>query len=627
MFLRAVLADLKKLNMDRLAPLLLLLITAAGAILRMLQIGSKGLWLDEAFSVWLGWQPVPEMLAWLLHVDQHPPLYYALLHFWMGLGDDAATVRAFSAFTGTLTIPAIYLLGRRLAGRNVGLLAALLLALAPFHVRFAQETRMYTLLTLNATLAVWALVRLLTDPRAATMPLGQQLADFFRAWRSARAAEIGARSEAGVGYQQDFRESSAWVSAPTRRRWLPIQAIETDLAWLAYIFFTAATLLSHNTAVFFPVAVNLFVFGFMLLRKRPSFALARGNAPPQSPPSDGGEAVPSPVLTGEGRVGAASSQESQTDDFNFHPGLAAPPLNPPRQNGGDELAPPSLSNWLAAQLGVFLLWSPWLVAYVVQAVGVYREFWISAPTFETVRDTVKTFLCDFLPENIGWLDITWYLFAVLLLLGGFHFRRRVPHLALLLTLFATPLAGELLVSLRRPIFYDRTLIWASVPLYLLLAAGINQLRYRPYILAAVGVLATINGLALREYYTHFEKEQWNVAAAYVADHVQDEDMILFNATWVQIPFDFYYRFANRPVAEHGAPVDLFDRGILEPKMTRDDLPRLLGLMRGRQRIWLVYSHNWYTDPQNLISAALGEELKLLDKQRFFGLEVRLYGVP
>ena len=571
-------AELKKLNMDRLAPLLLLFITVVGAILRMLQIGSKGLWLDEAFSVWLGWQPVPEMLAWLLHVDQHPPLYYTLLHFWMRLGDDAATVRSFSAFTGALTIPVVYLLGRRLAGRNVGLLAALILALAPFHVRFAQETRMYTLLTLNATLAMWALVRLLTDPRAATAPLGRQLGDFFSAWRSARAAEISARSEAGVGYRQDFRETSAWVSAPTRRRWLPIQAIETDLAWLAYIIFTAATVLSHNTAVFFPVAVNLFVFGFMLFRKW------------------------------------------------------RPPLPLPRQAGeglgeGAGLQPPSLKNWLAAQVGVFLLWSPWLAAFVVQAMGVYREFWISPPTFKTVLETLATFLCDFLPERTRWLDVTWFLFAVLLLLGGFHFRRRLPHLGLLLTLFAAPLAGELLVSLRRPIFYDRTLIWASIPLYLLLAAGINQLRYRPYILAAVGILATINGLSLREYYTHFEKEQWNVAAAYVADHVQNEDMILFNATWVQIPFDFYFRIANRPVLEHGVPVDLFDRGVLEPKMARDDLPRLRSLMRGRQRIWLVYSHNWYTDPQSLIPAALEQELKLLDMRRFFGLEVRLYGVP
>ena len=53
------------------------------------QIASKGLWLDEAFSVWLGRQPLGQMLGWLLRIDQHPPLYYTLLHFWMYLGDSA----------------------------------------------------------------------------------------------------------------------------------------------------------------------------------------------------------------------------------------------------------------------------------------------------------------------------------------------------------------------------------------------------------------------------------------------------------------------------------------------------------------------------------------------------------
>jgi len=34
-----------------------------------------------------------------------------------------------------------------------------------------------------------------------------------------------------------------------------------------------------------------------------------------------------------------------------------------------------------------------------------------------------------------------------------------------------PFLGELIVSLRRPIFFDRTLIWTTIPLYLVLAAG------------------------------------------------------------------------------------------------------------------------------------------------------------
>jgi hypothetical protein len=79
------------------------------------------------------------------------------------------------------------------------------------------------------------------------------------------------------------------------------------------------------------------------------------------------------------------------------------------------------------------------------------------------------------------------------------------------------------------------------------------------------------------------------------------------------------------VEERGIPVDLFDRGILEPKMAPSDLPRLHELVQGRDRVWLIYSHNWYTDPQSLIPAALGAEMAVLERRPFYGLEVRLYG--
>jgi mannosyltransferase len=220
----------------------------------------------------------------------------------------------------------------------------------------------------------------------------------------------------------------------------------------------------------------------------------------------------------------------------------------------------------------------------------------------------------------------WWLYAVLALLGLVHFRRRPARVALLFVLILTPFVGEWLVSLRRPIFYDRTLIWASLPLYLLLAAGMRQLRYRSYVLAALLMVLTVNGLSLREYYAHFEKEQWDDAAAFVAERVEPDDLILFNATWVQIPFDYYFRLYNRPVAEYGLPVDLFDRGVLEPKMTTSDLPRLRALIRGHERVWLVYSHDWYTDPAGLIPPALEEELDILDRWSFYGLQVQLYGM-
>jgi hypothetical protein len=292
-----------------------------------------------------------------------------------------------------------------------------------------------------------------------------------------------------------------------------------------------------------------------------------------------------------------------------------------------QFASPLLSHWLLAQLGVFLLWSLWLPAFVAQAAGVDREFWIEMPNFGVVIATLKNFLSALLLHLGGWADLIWAGYGGLVVLGIMRLRKQGALLALLAALFFTPIVGEWLVSLRRPIFDDRTLIWATIPLYLLLAAGIAQLRCRPGILAAMALLATVNAVSLRQYYRFTDKEEWDKAASYVAGRVEEADMLLFNAAWVQIPFDYYFRYHHRSVAEHGAPVDLFARGSLEPKMAEDDLPRLRALIAGRRRVWLIYSHNWYTDPKGLIPAALSQDLQPLDLRRFNGLEVRLYGIP
>jgi hypothetical protein len=519
------------------AILALAAITLGGGILRFYQIDRNGFWLDEAFSVWMAAHSLPDLFHWLITIDQHPPLYYTLLHLWLWPGDQAAYVRAFSALLSTLTIPVFFFVAIRLAGLRAGLIAAVISALAPFQVRFAQEARMYALLMLLVTVAILALVHLLTDPRAHTDPLGAQMQAYGRSLRVA-----------------------GW------RGRLPLRTIATDLAWLAYIVFTAGALLTHNTAIFFPLAVNLFVVGFCLHRP-----------------------------------GQGAQQK------------AAP--------GARALHPPRLRNWLLAQGGVLLLWLPWSYAFIVQSVGVYNEFWIPAPTLATISGAFKALINDFLPQNLGVGGWVWWGYGALLGLGVVGLRKRPALLVLLLVLLLAPVLGELLVSLRRPIFYDRTLIWTTIPLYLLLTLGLLQLRWNALIAAGLIMLCTVNLLSLQNYYRTFTKEQWREAAAYMADKVHEDDLILFNATWVQIPFDYYFKRFDLPVTQHGAPVDLFDRGVLEPKMTAADLPRLRALVEEHDRVWLVYSHDWYTDPEKLIPTALKEELHYAGAQPYNGLQI------
>src|SRR5512136_1460823 len=254
-----------EIDIEELAPWLVIIITLIGGFLRVLLLDHKGMWLDETFSVWVANHGVADMLQWIARIDQHPPLYYLLLHYWIALnGDTPYYVRLLSALFGAGTIPMIYLIGKRMSGEVVGLAAAVLLTLSPFNIGYAQETRMYTLLTFNAAVAIYALVRLLTDSRS-VRPIGRQFREYLHAWRTSGPVEPDTKEE--FSYKDKTRYQSGWRAWITRHRWLPIQTMETDLAWVAFIVFSAATMLSHNAAVLLPLATNTFVLGLMLYQR------------------------------------------------------------------------------------------------------------------------------------------------------------------------------------------------------------------------------------------------------------------------------------------------------------------------------------------------------------------------
>jgi hypothetical protein len=144
-------------------------------------------------------------------------------------------------------------------------------------------------------------------------------------------------------------------------------------------------------------------------------------------------------------------------------------------------------------------------------------------------------------------------------------------------------------------------------------------------------MVTINLFFASDYYRFMRKEDWNTAAGYVANFAEEDDLVLFNANWVQIPFDYYFKTYERlydiQVVKHGVPEDMFVSGVLEPKMTENDIPGLIALVDGQDRVWLVYSHNDYTDPMGLIPQTLESKMELSRQRDFFGGQVQLYETP
>lgn len=67
-------------------------------------------------------------------------------------------VRLPNALFGILTVGAMYMLGRQLAGRRFGLFLALLLAVNPFHVQLSREAYFYSAMLLGVALQAWAAI-------------------------------------------------------------------------------------------------------------------------------------------------------------------------------------------------------------------------------------------------------------------------------------------------------------------------------------------------------------------------------------------------------------------------------------------------------------------------------------
>ena len=126
-------------------------------------LGQDSFWGDEILSVQrvqLDWEAFWELMRGIPAMA----LYYALLRFWILLGDSESTVRLLSVIPAVATVPLVYFMGKRLFDPRVGLIAALLLAMNVFHIQYSQEARSYSLLILLVTLSSLFLARSVQRP-------------------------------------------------------------------------------------------------------------------------------------------------------------------------------------------------------------------------------------------------------------------------------------------------------------------------------------------------------------------------------------------------------------------------------------------------------------------------------
>ncbi len=137
--------------------------------LRLHHIDSFSFWLDEGATTLRASYPISQILGNGItlqegtYTDTHPALYYLVIKATSQLwGQSDFAYRYTSALAGLLLIPFLYLLGQKLANKNVGIITLLLGTINPLQIVYAQEARMYTLLIFLATAASYTLWQTLT---------------------------------------------------------------------------------------------------------------------------------------------------------------------------------------------------------------------------------------------------------------------------------------------------------------------------------------------------------------------------------------------------------------------------------------------------------------------------------
>jgi mannosyltransferase len=449
-------------------PVAVLLLVALAV--RLYDLGDKPLWLDEAYSYDYAQRSVAALWSPSAPVDMHPPLYYVLLGAWLQLGDSEAWLRLPSALVSAAAVVPTYLAGRLLAGRTAALLAGLLAALSPFQVWYAQEARMYGLLTLVAALLCWATARLtLAHPPT---------------WASVLYAGAG-----------------------------------------------GLALLVHTSSVFLVGATAL-----VLLLTR---------------------AVP-------------------------------------------------WRRWLLLHLAQVALWSLWLPGAVRQAVSGRGSSWLLPPSPTDVATVVGSPLTITGATGTAALAAIALLVLALGLAGAWVLPARARTWGLVLWLL--PLVAAYAVSVWKPVFLDRTLLWTVVPFAVLAGAAIAHLRSTALRAAVLAVPLAVSVLSLSYWYSGYEKEGWDDAAALVRAGAQPGDLIVYSGPSMRLPFDYYYRSPEQPRIGVAPPAPGDEAAVAEEA-------------EGYDRVWLVYSHTASGDPAGVVPRALADGRRLRSDTSFPGVRI------
>jgi len=309
----------------------------------------------------------------------------------------------------------------------------------------------------------------------------------------------------------------------------------------------------------------------------------------------------------------------------------------------------SLLPWVSSQIGVFLLYLPWLPIAFRQATNP------PVPPWRTFTGLAQVGIESWSALSFGQSVDPKTVWPLLLLalalfaLGLFSLLRAQVSDSWFVPL---SLAGQTLLpilliylfSLIVPLFHVRYVFTCSPPFYLLLAVGLVRLQRRP--LVALSLFFILGAWAYSIYNFHFDpyyaSDDHRGVVEYLEERLRSGDAVLINAGYAYPAFLYYYegpiawqgRLVNyRDVADRGEGTVVLQTGSIGGQATlgwgnpnsdfyattEEETARSLEEVFSRHpRVWVFRIYDTVTDPQGFIRQWLEEHGRKFEEQLFAG---------
>ena len=205
-----------------------------------------------------------------------------------------------------------------------------------------------------------------------------------------------------------------------------------------------------------------------------------------------------------------------------------------------------------------------------------------------------------------------------------------------------PIVLTFVLSVVRPVFLGRYMIFCLPALLILVAAGLAQLRRTWLVVPCLAGMLLLSLQGVRFVYGHdfdSERDASGVASDFILDHTQAGDAVIFHIAETRVPYEFFRSIragentASAQFTERLGPEIIFPRH-REGLDYRDFTGKPTeGLVRGaagsHRRVWVMLMNNGAAGNPDattvMLERVLAEAFPGMEKLEFSRVEVRVYG--